>query len=148
MAEDPNYEPTPPDTDFMEGLKKKLDGNLSSAIMAGARASGGKYYPNVVCTMRSSSDSAFSSPRDPKAIVFPVRVGEESSSRGSFLNEEEDVPPTSRKYDASYKKTLTREMLKCGEDEYKESLRGLSRGHFQPIFNNLAEVYFLSLIHI
>ena len=95
--------------------------------------------------MRSSSDSAFSSPRDPKAIVFPVRVGEESSSRGSFLHEEEDIPPTSRKYDASYKKTLTREMLKCGEDEYKESLRGLSRGHFQPIYNNLVEIYFTSI---
>ena len=103
----------PPDEDPLAGLNEFIKSKIPQAAQDQARSSGGKYYPNIVRTMSSrSSGSGISSPRDPKAVVFPVRIADDASTGTDFLAEEGDIPSASKVYDSNYKKKGVQRGLK------------------------------------
>ena len=116
--------PTKPDEDPFSGFKEYLLRNMPESAKARARASGGNFYTNRVYTC-SSSTSNISSPRDPKATVFPIPIADDEDTLLGFLDDEGDnILPQSKRFDSKAKKKMVAEMVKCAPEGYTETLRG------------------------
>lgn len=131
---------TPADTDkFLKELDDYIEKNIPESVKQRARTSSGKFYSNRVLTI--SSGSSISSPRDPKATVFPIPIPASDESVLGYLDDEGDSTlPQSKKFDAPAKKKMVGEMLKCAPEGYTNTLRGYNEAHVGPIMTDLANV--------
>ena len=60
--------------DPLAGIAEAVRRNIPLKAAERARNSGGKFYSNIITTCRSSSSSSIVSPRDSKAVVFPIEI--------------------------------------------------------------------------
>jgi len=128
-----------PEGDTFAGMAKAVSANIPDSVRRTASQMGGKYYSNIVRTVRLSG-SSISSPSHKDAIVLPIS----DPSGGPTEEEAESMPPGPPLPVLSGKEKLhvVRELVKAAPKELAHSLKGFSEGHISPIQYALIEVWF------
>jgi len=129
--------PVEPEGDTFAGMAKSVSANIPASVRQTASEMGGKYYSNIVRTVRLSG-SSISSPSHKDAIVIPIS----DPSGGPTEEEAESMPPGPPLPLLSGKEKLraVRELVKAAPKELAHSLKGFNEGHISPIQYALIEV--------
>lgn len=128
-----------PDKDPLAGFNQFILEKMPEATKEKARASGGKFHPNIVRTFRFPSGSGSSCPSNPKSVVFPVPMSDDEHSDDDYLDEEDSIPG-GRKFSADERRKMIREMVKCAPEDYASSLKGSSEAYVGPMMSAMADV--------
>ena len=122
--------------DPLDGMEAAVRANISKETEEYVRSTGSKYYTHIVRTMSSSS---ISSPRDPKAIVFPI-------AELPMAEPEVDSPPMLAKLSSKERSKIYADMFKVVPKEYRQSLPGFEEAHIGQMQAIAADVCLLSFI--
>ena len=120
--------------DPLAGMDKDVRANISKETEELVRASGSKYYTHIVQTL---SNSSISSPRDPKAIVFPI-------AERSVTEPEVDSVPLLAKFTSKERTKIYTDMYKAVPKEYRQSLPGFEEGQIGQMQSMAADVCLLT----
>ncbi|KAL2897121.1 HMG1/2-like protein [Bienertia sinuspersici] len=132
----PEDSPKPYADPYM-GLNAFVAARLSQRTKDRMAAEGGKYMPNVVCTLRFPTSSGSSCPSDPKTTIFPVPISDEKAEE-DYLDEEGSISG-SKRFSADAKKKMIKGLVKMMPDEFKDSHKSLQEAYVGPIMGAMAE---------
>ena len=120
--------------DPLDGMEPAVRANISKEIEEHVRSSGSKYYTHIVRTM---SNSSISSPRDPKATVFPI-------AKLPMVEPEVESLPTLAKLSSKERTKVYAYMFNAVPKEYRQSLPGFEEAHIGQMQAISADVHFLT----
>ncbi|XP_056683090.1 uncharacterized protein [Spinacia oleracea] len=114
----PSLEKTGGTTDPLAGIPEVVRRNIPLKTAERARNSGGKFYSNIVTTCRSSSSSSLVSPRDSKAVVFPIEIPDPQTD----IDAELDQIPSSGGFNSHDRRKIMTLMRNAIPPQYAETL--------------------------
>ena len=121
--------------DPLDGMDPAVRANITQETEELVRSSGSKYYTHIVRTMSSSN---ISSPRDPKATVFPI-------AELQMAEPEVESIPMLAKLSSKERTKIYTDMFKAVPKEYRQSLPGFEEAQIGQMQAIAADVHSLIL---
>ena len=135
----PSLEKTGGTSDPLAGIPEVVRRNIPLRAAERDRNSGGKFYSNIVTTFRSSSSSSLVSPRDSKAVVFPIEIPDPQKDIGAEL----DQIPSSGGFNSHDRRKIMTLMCSAIPPQYAETLPEAAENMLAAMQSSALDVSFV-----